>query len=76
MKKKRLKKGIAELRSENQALRKRIEKLEKLSQVTAVECSTPKLSDEEKYRGIARHCKECNGLNPKNLDGAFQGLDM
>ena len=36
MKKKKLKKEIAELRSENQALRERIEKLENLSRITKI----------------------------------------
>ena len=68
MKKKKLKKELAELRSENQALRERIEKLENLSRITTIVGSVPDSSEKEKYREIVRHYKEHEALNSTKLD--------
>ncbi len=76
MKKKKLKKEIAELRGENQALRERIEKLENLSRITMMVGSVPDLSEEEKYRGIVRRYKEQKELNPTNLNQILQDPGM
>lgn len=76
MKKKKLKKEIAELRSENQALRERIEKLENLSRITVMECSDSEPEHWEKVcTSAVTWYKDYKMKNPTNLDQILrQGL--